>query len=104
VFFLFFFLFVKLEFYVTVKCTFLQQICAFYLATDYSGACGPRGFGDDNDKPEIFIVRFQRNATYETLKAEKRNNLMEALQGQHNYASQLVARHKGPDEIQEVLI
>ncbi|CAN6219625.1 unnamed protein product [Urochloa humidicola] len=79
-----------------------KQICAFYLATDYSGACGPRGFGDDNDKPEIFIVRFQRNATYEALKAEKKNNLVEALQGQHAYASQLVARYKGPDEIQEI--
>ncbi|GJN10921.1 hypothetical protein PR202_ga29069 [Eleusine coracana subsp. coracana] len=61
-----------------------KQICAFYLATDYyNGACGPRGFGDDNDKPELFIVRFQRNATYEALKAEKRNNLMDAIQGQH---------------------
>lgn len=81
----------------------LQQICAFYLATDYNGACGPRDFGDDNDKPELFIVRFQRNATYEALKAEKRNSLMEAIQGQHGSdASQLVARYKGPDEIQEV--
>ncbi|PUZ73070.1 hypothetical protein GQ55_2G445400 [Panicum hallii var. hallii] len=79
-----------------------KQICAFYLATDYSGACGPRGFEDDNDKPEIFIVRFQRNATYEALKAEKKNNLMEALQGQQTDASQLVARYKGPDEIQEI--
>ncbi|GJN10920.1 hypothetical protein PR202_ga29068 [Eleusine coracana subsp. coracana] len=80
-----------------------KQICAFYLATDYNGACGPRGFGDDNDKPELFIVRFQRNATYEALKAEKRNNLMEAIQGQHGSdASQLVARYKGPDEIQEI--
>ncbi|GJN33197.1 hypothetical protein PR202_gb21768 [Eleusine coracana subsp. coracana] len=80
-----------------------KQICAFYLATDYNGACGPRGFGDDNDKPELFIVRFQRNATYEALKAEKRNNLMDAIQGQHGSdASQLVARYKGPDEIQEI--
>jgi len=79
-----------------------KQICAFYLATDYNGACGPSGFGDDNDKPEIFIVRFQRNATYEALKAEKRNNLVEALQGQQADASQLVARYKGPDEIQEI--
>jgi hypothetical protein len=83
----------------------LQQICAFYLATDYNGACGPRSFGDDNDKPELFIVRFQRNATYEALKAEKRNNLMDAIQGQHSSdASQLVARYKGSDEIQEVRI
>nr|CAB3455051.1 unnamed protein product [Digitaria exilis] len=80
---------------------FLQQICAFYLATDYSGACGPRGFGDDDDKSELFIVRFQRNATYEALKSEKKNNLVEALQGQHADASQLVARYKGPDETQE---
>ncbi|KAJ1292022.1 hypothetical protein BS78_02G361200 [Paspalum vaginatum] len=79
-----------------------KQICAFYLATDYSGACGPRGFGDDNEKPELFIVRFQRNATYEALKAEKKNNLVEALQGQHTDASQLVARYKGPDEIEEI--
>ncbi|OEL13962.1 hypothetical protein BAE44_0025023 [Dichanthelium oligosanthes] len=79
-----------------------KQICAFYLATDYSGACGPRGFGDDNDKSEMFIVRFQRNATYEALKAEKKNNLVDALQGQHTDASQLVARYKGPDEIQEI--
>lgn len=83
---------------------FLQQICAFYLATDYSGACGPRGFGDEDDKSELFIVRFQRNATYEALKAEKKNNLVEALQGQHTDASQLVARYKGPDETQEVRI
>ena len=82
----------------------MQQICAFYLATDYSGACGPRGFGDDNDIPKIFIVRFQRNATYEALKAEKKNNLVEVLQGQQADASQLVARYKGPDEIQEVRI
>ncbi|XP_062189389.1 uncharacterized protein LOC133892557 isoform X2 [Phragmites australis] len=80
-----------------------KQICAFYLATDYNRACGPRGFGDDNDKPELFIVRFQRNATYEALKAEKKNNLVEALQGQHTAdASQLVARYNGPDEIQEI--
>ncbi|KAF8679196.1 hypothetical protein HU200_045964 [Digitaria exilis] len=79
-----------------------KQICAFYLATDYSGACGPRGFGDDDDKSELFIVRFQRNATYEALKAEKKNNLVEALQGQHADASQLVARYKGPDETQEI--
>ncbi|XP_062187126.1 uncharacterized protein LOC133890665 [Phragmites australis] len=80
-----------------------KQICAFYLATDYNGACGPRGFGDDNNKPELFIVRFQRNATYEALKAEKKNNLMEALQGQHTTdASQLVARYNGLDEIQEI--
>ncbi|WVZ66790.1 hypothetical protein U9M48_015963 [Paspalum notatum var. saurae] len=79
-----------------------KQICAFYLATDYSGACGPRGFGDDNDKPELFIVRFQRNATYEALKAEKKNNLVEALQGRNTDASQLVARYKGPDEIEEI--
>ncbi|KAL6657022.1 hypothetical protein ACP70R_004802 [Stipagrostis hirtigluma subsp. patula] len=80
-----------------------KKLCAFYLATDYNGACGPSGFGDDNDKPELFIVRFQRNATYEALKAEKKNNLMEALQGQHTPdASQLVARYNGPDEIQEI--
>ncbi|XP_066398106.1 uncharacterized protein [Miscanthus floridulus] len=79
-----------------------KQICAFYLATDYTGACGPRDFGDDNDKPEIFIVRFQRNATYEALKAEKKNNLVDVLQGQHTDASQLVARYKGPDEIEEI--
>ncbi|KAF8668843.1 hypothetical protein HU200_052044 [Digitaria exilis] len=79
-----------------------KQICAFYLATDYSGACGPRGFGDDDDKSELFIVRFQRNATYEALKSEKKNNLVEALQGQHADASQLVARYKGPDETQEI--
>uniref|UniRef100_A0A0A9DKC1 Thioredoxin domain-containing protein n=1 Tax=Arundo donax TaxID=35708 RepID=A0A0A9DKC1_ARUDO len=79
-----------------------KKICAFYLATDYNGACGPRGFGDDNDRPELFIVRFQRNATYEALKAEKKNNLLEALQGQHTDASQLVARYNGPDEIQEI--
>lgn len=83
----------------------LQKLCAFYLATDYSGACGPGGFGDDNDKSELFIVRFQRNATFEALKAEKTNNLMEALQRQHTAdASQLVARYKGPDEIEEVSI
>ncbi|PWZ37895.1 hypothetical protein Zm00014a_028686 [Zea mays] len=79
-----------------------KQICAFYLATDYTGACGPRDFGDDNDKPEIFIVRFQRNATYEALKAEKKNNLVDVLQGQHADASQLVARYKGPVEIEEI--
>jgi len=79
-----------------------KQICAFYLATDYTGACGPRDFGDDNDKPEIFIVRFQRNATYEALKAEKKNNLVDVLQGQHTDASQLVARYKGLDEIEEI--
>ncbi|KAL6841734.1 hypothetical protein ACP4OV_028246 [Aristida adscensionis] len=80
-----------------------KKICAFYLATDYNGACGPSGFGDDNDKPELFIVRFQRNATYEALKAERKNNLVEALQGQHTPgASQLVARYSGPDEIQEI--
>ncbi|TVU37731.1 hypothetical protein EJB05_11062 [Eragrostis curvula] len=80
-----------------------KQICAFYLATDYNGACGPRGFGDDNDKPELFIVRFQRNATHEALKVEKKNNLFEAIQGQRSSdASQLVARYKGPDEIQEI--
>uniref|UniRef100_A0A0E0LNQ2 J domain-containing protein n=1 Tax=Oryza punctata TaxID=4537 RepID=A0A0E0LNQ2_ORYPU len=80
-----------------------KKLCAFYLATDYSGACGPGGFGDDNDKSELFIVRFQRNATYEALKAEKTNNLMEALQRQHTTdASQLVARYKGPDEIEEI--
>ncbi|CAD6216982.1 unnamed protein product [Miscanthus lutarioriparius] len=78
-----------------------KQICAFYLATDYTGACGPRDFGDDNDRPEIFIVRFQRNATYEGLKAEKKNNLVDVLQGLHTDASQLVARYKGPDEIEE---
>uniref|UniRef100_A0A0E0I4I5 J domain-containing protein n=1 Tax=Oryza nivara TaxID=4536 RepID=A0A0E0I4I5_ORYNI len=80
-----------------------KKLCAFYLATDYSGACGPGGFGDDNDKSELFIVRFQRNATFEALKAEKTNNLMEALQRQHTAdASQLVARYKGPDEIEEI--
>ncbi|KQK15065.1 uncharacterized protein LOC100831408 [Brachypodium distachyon] len=80
-----------------------KKICAFYLATDFNGACGPRGFGDDNDKPEVFIVRFQRNATYEALKAEKKNNLIETLQGQDAAdASQLVARYNGPDEIQEI--
>ncbi|VAH43482.1 unnamed protein product [Triticum turgidum subsp. durum] len=80
-----------------------KKICAFYLATDYHGACGPRGFEDDNDKPEVFIVRFQRNATYEALKADKKNNLIETLQGQDTPdASQLVARYNGPDEILEI--
>ena len=80
-----------------------KKICAFYLATDYNGACGPRGFEDDNDKPEVFIVRFQRNATYEALKADKKNNLIETLQGQDTPdASQLVARYNGPDEILEI--
>uniref|UniRef100_A0A453B0J9 Thioredoxin domain-containing protein n=2 Tax=Aegilops tauschii subsp. strangulata TaxID=200361 RepID=A0A453B0J9_AEGTS len=80
-----------------------KKICAFYLATDYHGACGPRGFEDDNDKPEVFIVRFQRNATYEALKADKKNNLIETLQGQDTPdASQLVARYNGPDGILEV--
>jgi hypothetical protein len=82
---------------------FLQKVCAFYLATDYNGACGPRGFEDDNDKPEVFIVRFQRNATYEALKADKKHNLMDVLQGQDTPdASQLVARYNGPDETLEV--
>ncbi|KAM3384079.1 hypothetical protein ACQJBY_008622 [Aegilops geniculata] len=81
----------------------VEKICAFYLATDYHGACGPRGFEDDNDKPEVFIVRFQRNATYEALKADKKNNLIETLQGQDTPdASQLVARYNGPDEILEI--
>ncbi|KAF6999933.1 hypothetical protein CFC21_015906 [Triticum aestivum] len=81
----------------------VEKICAFYLATDYNGACGPRGFEDDNDKPEVFIVRFQRNATYEALKADKKNNLIETLQGQDTPdASQLVARYNGPDEILEI--
>ncbi|XP_020192319.1 uncharacterized protein [Aegilops tauschii subsp. strangulata] len=80
-----------------------KKICAFYLATDYHGACGPRGFEDDNDKPEVFIVRFQRNATYEALKADKKNNLIETLQGQDTPdASQLVARYNGPDGILEI--
>uniref|UniRef100_A0ACD5YY71 Uncharacterized protein n=1 Tax=Avena sativa TaxID=4498 RepID=A0ACD5YY71_AVESA len=80
-----------------------KKICAFYLATDYNGACGPRGFEDDNDKPEVFIVRFQRNATYEALKADKKHNLMDTLQGQDTPdASQLVARYNGPDEILEI--
>lgn len=80
-----------------------KKICAFYLASDYNGACGPTGFGDDSDKPELFIVRFQRNATYEALKAEKKTNLMETIQGQHTTdASQLVAKYNGPDEIQEI--
>ncbi|KAE8812359.1 hypothetical protein D1007_10718 [Hordeum vulgare] len=80
-----------------------KKLCAFYLATDYHGACGPRGFEDDNDKPEVFIVRFQRNATYEALKADKKNNLIETLQGQDiPDASQLVARYNGPDEILEI--
>ncbi|KAL5198956.1 hypothetical protein ABZP36_002468 [Zizania latifolia] len=80
-----------------------KKFCAFYLANDYSGACGPGGFGDENDKSELFIIRFQRNATYEALKAGKTNNLIETLQGHHTTdASQLVARYNGPDEIQEI--
>lgn len=56
------------------------------------------------DVPQIFIVRYNRNATAENIKVEKKpQNMWSALQDEEvDPAAQLVVRYNGSDEIPEV--
>lgn len=57
------------------------------------------------DVPQLFIVRYKRNATLDNLKVEKRpKGLWNPFQEDVDPASQLVARYNGSDEIPEVQI
>lgn len=83
----------------------MQQYCFFYIHSEDSyDTCGPRR--DVADVPQLFIVRYKRNATVDDLKVERRpKGIWNPFQEEDvDPASQLVARYNGSGEIPEVWI
>ncbi|KAJ0048281.1 hypothetical protein Pint_16146 [Pistacia integerrima] len=81
-----------------------ERYCSFYLFSEtIFETCGRRR--DMTDIPRIFIVRYNRNATAENIKVEKKpHNIWSALQDEEgDPAAQLVVRYNGSDEIPEIL-
>ena len=57
------------------------------------------------DVPQLFIVRYKRNATLDNLKVERPKGIWNPFQEEDvDPASQLVARYNGSGEIPEVRI
>lgn len=89
--------------YYNNKGAFIQKYCFFYLHSETSyDTCGPRR--DLADVPRLFIVRYKRNLSEESIKVERKpKNIWTLLEDEDvDPASQLVARFNGSDEIPEV--
>lgn len=81
-----------------------KKYCFFYLNSENSyETCGPRRA--PIDVPQLFIVRYKRNATEDSLKVEKkRKTVFDAfLDDDVDPASQLVARYNGSDDISLII-
>lgn len=81
-----------------------KQYCFFYIHSEDSyDTCGPRR--DVADVPQLFIVRYKRNATVDDLKVERRpKGIWNPFQEEDvDPASQLVARYNGSGEIPEII-
>ncbi|KAG1334440.1 DnaJ subfamily C member 10 [Cocos nucifera] len=83
-----------------------KKYCMFYLFSDDAyETCGPRRYGDLTDVPRLFIVRYKRNSTEANVKVKKwPQSIWDTLSEQNaNFASQLVARYKGSQDIYEIV-
>uniref|UniRef100_A0A803R088 J domain-containing protein n=1 Tax=Cannabis sativa TaxID=3483 RepID=A0A803R088_CANSA len=81
-----------------------KRYCFFYLNSENSyDTCGPRR--DLADVPQLFIVRYKRNASEEDTKPKrKKGSIWDSLQEQElDPASQLVAKYNGSDETSEII-
>ncbi|KAK6920904.1 hypothetical protein RJ641_014582 [Dillenia turbinata] len=81
-----------------------EKYCFFYLHSENSfEACGPRR--DPTDVPQLFIVRYKRNATEDIVKVgKKRKTLWDVLQDDDvDPASQLVAKYNGTSDIWQII-
>ncbi|CAA6659728.1 unnamed protein product [Spirodela intermedia] len=83
-----------------------SKYCFFYLYLENSyETCGPRRHGDPIDVPKLFIVRYRRNSTENSLKPTKKvKSIWNRFEDEDvNLASQLVARYNGSDNLYEVI-
>ncbi|XP_031476419.1 uncharacterized protein LOC116248013 isoform X2 [Nymphaea colorata] len=83
-----------------------SKYCFFYLFSEHSyETCGPKRYGDEEDVPRLFIVRYNRNSTSDDAQVEKYKGTMLSMfkEGEIGLASQLVARHNGSANIPEIL-
>ncbi|KAA8542456.1 hypothetical protein F0562_023408 [Nyssa sinensis] len=81
-----------------------NRFCFFYIHSENSyETCGPRR--DLTDVPELFIIRYRRNDTEDSIKIEKKpKNILDAFQNEDvDPASQLVARYNGSVEVQQII-
>lgn len=82
---------------------FVQRYCSFYIFSETSfETCGPRR--DITDVPQLFIVRYKRNATVDANKVDRApKNIWDALQNEEvDPVSQLVVKYNGSNEIPQV--
>ena len=82
--------------------SFIQNYCFFYLNTENSyETCGPRRV--PTDVARLFIVRYERNATEDTAKVEKKaKSIWEFHQQEVDPAAQLSVTYNGSAEISQV--
>ena len=62
--------------------------------------CGPRRV--PTDVPRLFIVRYERNATEDALKAQKAKSIWEFHQQEVDPAAQLSVAYNGSVEVSQV--
>ncbi|XP_022728091.1 uncharacterized protein LOC111283742 isoform X2 [Durio zibethinus] len=79
-----------------------KNYCFFYLNTENSyETCGPRRV--PTDVPRLFIVRYERNATADTVKVEKKGkSIWEFHQQEVDPAAQLSVTYNGSAEISQI--
>ena len=90
-----------------------KEFCYFYLhSPTMFEACGPRKYGEVEDVPKLFLVRYQRRflSSEEEVEQEKqkallraRNIWMSLQEDNENIASQLVSKYNGEIEVAHVV-
>ncbi|XP_022736002.1 uncharacterized protein LOC111289319 isoform X2 [Durio zibethinus] len=80
-----------------------KNYCFFYLNMENSyETCGPRRV--PTDLPRLFIVRYERNATEDTVKVEKKTkSIWEFHQQEVDPAAQLSVTYNGSAEISQII-
>ncbi|XVF09038.1 hypothetical protein REPUB_Repub07fG0056000 [Reevesia pubescens] len=80
-----------------------KNYCFFYLNTENSyETCGPRRA--PTDVPRLFIVRYERNATEDSVKVEKKvKSIWEFHQQEFDPAAQLSVTYNGSAEISQII-
>ncbi|KAL4364062.1 hypothetical protein GQ457_04G016110 [Hibiscus cannabinus] len=80
-----------------------KNYCFFYLNTENSiETCGPRRV--PTDVPRLFIIRYERNATEDTFKVEKKaKSIWEFHQQEVDPAAQLSVTYNGSAEVSQII-